>query len=163
MKIALGCDAYGLPLKDSIKEYLIYNKYNLQDFGVNDASDTTPYYTTAIKVAQQVSQGEFEKAILFCGTGMGMAIIANKQPGVYAAVCESTFAAEKSRSINNANILTLGSMVTTEAVAKDIVDVWLKTVFTVGWDPAIQQWLQNSMNDIDAIEESQFDTASHTH
>ena len=85
-----------------------------------------------------------------------MSIIANKHPGIYAAVCESTFAAEKSRSINNSNILTLGSMVTTEAVAKDIVDVWLKAEFTEGWDESIQEWLRNSMDDISSLEHKQF-------
>ncbi len=137
MKIAIGADSYGLPLKDSIKEYLISNDYEIEDYGVNDSSDLTPYYKIADDVAQRVRNGKFERAILICGTGMGMSIIANKHSGIYAAVCESTFAAEKCRSINNSNILTLGSMVTTEAVAKEIVDVWLKTEFTEGWDPSI--------------------------
>ncbi len=156
MKIAIGADSYGLPLKDPIKEYLISNDYEIKDYGVNDSSDLTPYYKIADDVAQRVRNGKFERAILICGTGMGMSIIANKHSRIYAAVCESTFAAEKSRSINNSNILTLGSMLTTDAVAKDIVDVWLKTEFTEGWDPSIQDWLKNSMDDISSFENKQF-------
>lgn len=156
MKIAIGADSYGLPLKEPIKEYLIKEGYEIIDYGVNEASDSTPYYHTADKIAKSICNDENDKAILFCGTGMGMAIMANKHPGIYAAVCESTFAAEKSRSINNSNILTLGAMVTTEAVAKDIVDVWLKTKFTEGWDESIQEWLENSMDDISSIEHKQF-------
>ncbi len=156
MKIAIGADLYGLPLKDSIKEYLISNDYEIKDYGVNDSSNNTPYYKIADDVAQCIRSGEFERAILICGTGMGMSIIANKHSGIYAAVCECTFAAEKSRSINNSNILTLGSMVTTEAVAKDIVAVWLKTEFMQGWDPSIRDWLKNSMDDISSFEHKQF-------
>lgn len=156
MKIAIGADSYGLPLKDSIKKYLASNNYEIQDFGVNDSSDPTPYYQTADEVSQRVSRGEFERAILICGTGMGMSIIANKHPGIYAAVCENTFSAEKSRSINNSNVLTLGSMVTTEMIAKDIVEVWLNTQFTEGWEPSIQDWLRNSMDDVSSLEQKQF-------
>lgn len=156
MKIAIGADSYGLSLKASVKEYLINKNYDVIDYGINDPSELTPYYNTADNVAKSVCNGEIDKAILVCGTGMGMSIIANKHPDVYAAVCESTFAAEKSRSINNANILTLGSMVTTEAVAKDIVDVWLKTEFTEGWNESIQEWLKNSMADISSLEQNQF-------
>jgi len=114
------------------------------------------YYNTADEVAQRISNGEFERAILVCGTGMGMSIIANKHPGIYAAVCESTFAAAKSRSINNSNILTLGAMVTTDAVAKDIIEVWLKTELTEGWEASLQEWLKNSMEDISSFEHKQF-------
>jgi len=156
MKIAIGADSYGFPLKQSVKEYLINKGYDVNDYGVNETSELTPYYNTADEVAKSVCNGENDRAILVCGTGMGMSIIANKHPGIYAAVCESTFAAEKSRSINNSNILTLGSMVTTEAVAKDIVDVWLKAEFTEGWDESIQEWLRNSMDDISSLEHKQF-------
>ena len=156
MKIAMGADLYGYPLKESAKAYLKSKDYEITDYGVHETSDPAAYYTIADKVAESLCKGEHDKAVLVCGTGMGMAIIANKHPGIYAAVCESTFAAEKARSINNSNILTLGSMVTTEAVARDIVDIWLTTRFTEGWDESIQAWLQNSMEDIASFERHQF-------
>lgn len=156
MKIAMGADLYGFPLKESVKAYLKSKDYKITDYGVHETSDPTPYYTTADKVAKSLGKGEHDKAVLVCGTGMGMAIIANKHPGIYAAVCESTFAAEKARSINNSNILTMGSMVTTAAVARDIVDIWLTTRFTEGWDETIQAWLKTSMGEIASIERHQF-------
>ncbi|MCI5157050.1 MAG: RpiB/LacA/LacB family sugar-phosphate isomerase [Candidatus Electrothrix sp. AUS1_2] len=156
MRIAVGADAYGLPLKDAVKKYLDEAGYEVKDFGVVDGSDATPYYQTADEVASSVANGDFDRGILVCGTGMGMAIIANKHPGVYAAVCESTFAAEKSRSINNANILKLGAMVTAEVLAREIAEVWLKTEFTQGWDAPLQEWLRNSMAEILSIEQQRF-------
>lgn len=156
MKIALASDNYGFYLKEAVKEFLIDNDYDVTDFGIENAEDSTPYYRKAAEIAQKVADYEYDRAILVCGTGMGMAIVANKHPGVYAAPCESVFAAEKSRSINNANILTLGGMLTTEYIAQDIVDVWLNTDFTEGWDESIQQWLEDSMDDIGVIEDSVF-------
>ena len=156
MRIAVGADAYGLPLKNAVKKYLNDAGYTVNDFGVDDSTNGTPYYQTADKVAVSIANGEFDRGILVCGTGMGMAIIANKHSGVYAAVCESTFAAEKSRSINNANILTLGAMVTAEVLATEIVQVWLKTEFTQGWDAPLQDWLKESMTEIYSIEQKCF-------
>ena len=154
--IAVGADSYGFPLKEAVKEYLHSQGYKVTDFGVNDAANTTPYYAVADQVARRIMEGEFDRGILVCGTGMGMSIIANKHQGIYAAVCESVFAAEKSRSINNSNILTLGAMVTTDVIAKTIVDVWLKTEFSEGWEPSIKDWLKNSLHDISSFERRQF-------
>jgi len=156
MNIALGADDYGFPLKQMIKEHLVGKAYTVQDIGVQSAQDDTPYYEIAGEVAKGIINKTFDRAILFCGTGMGMAIIANKYPGIYAAVCESAYSAEKSRSINNANILTLGAMVSTGPVAMEIVDVWLTTEFTQGWDLQAQDWLRNSMKDIATLEAKQF-------
>lgn len=156
MQLLMGADRLGFPLKAPMKAYLHNKGYIIEDVGVEHDQQSTPYYQIASQVAHKVAQGEVERAILICGTGMGMAIIANKHPGIYAAVCESQFAAEKSRSINNANILTLGALVTTEAVAKQIVDVWFSTKFTQGWEPEIQSWLIESMTDIVAFEQKAF-------
>lgn len=156
MKIAIGADSYGAPLKESIKDYLINNNYEYKDFGVSDSDDQVPYYSTASDVAKCMVNKEYDRAILVCGTGMGMAIIANKYPGIYAAVCENTFSAEKSRSINNSNVLTLGSMVTSSEEAAEIVSVWLNTEFTEGWDEPMQDWLRNALDDISSLEGKQF-------
>ncbi|NEQ06360.1 MAG: RpiB/LacA/LacB family sugar-phosphate isomerase [Moorea sp. SIO4E2] len=110
----------------------------------------------ASEVAQRVGSQQADRGILVCGTGMGMAIIANKHPGVYAAVCENTNAAEKSRSINNSKVLTLGGFITSPEVAVEIVDTWLTTEFKSGWEPPIQEWLENSIKDIAILENEQF-------
>ncbi|MCP5003329.1 MAG: RpiB/LacA/LacB family sugar-phosphate isomerase [Planctomycetes bacterium] len=156
MKIAIGADSYGYLLKNSIKEYLSNKDHEITDFGVGSPEEDTPYYVTANAVAKLVADKEFDRAVLVCGTGMGMSIIANKHSGAYAAVCETPFAAEKSRSINNSNILTLGSFITTDTMAKEIVDVWLRTTFTEGWETSMKEWLQKSMGDIASLECNQF-------
>jgi len=158
MKIALGADMYGFNLKEAIKNFLQDKGLELEDVGVNEPSGETPYYQVASEVARRVGSRQAERGILICGTGMGMAIIANKHPNVYAAVCENAYAAEKSRSINNANVLTLGGFITTPQVAQDIVDTWLSTKFTQGWEPSIQEWLENSMKDIAHMEKQQFES-----
>jgi len=156
IRIAMGADAYGFPLKEKVKAYLQDQGYAVEDCGVTEPSATTPYYEIAHDVAQRIVNRAFDRGILVCGTGMGMAIIANKHAGIYAAVCESPFAAEKSRSINHSNVLTLGALLTTDAVAQEIVAVWLKTEFTEGWEPAVQEWLRHSMPEIAAFERQQF-------
>lgn len=156
MKIALGADSYGFDLKQEVKKYLLDKGLEIEDIGVSDRNSETPYYQTASFVAQQVANHQVNRGILVCGTGMGMAIIANKHPGIYAAVCENAEAARMSRSINNSNILTLGGLVTTPQVAQEIVDTWLTTEFTQGWEFAVQEWLHNSMKDIAQLETQQF-------
>ena len=94
-----------------------------------------PYYMVAPVVAEKISVKEYERGILICGTGMGMAIVANKYPGVYAAVCENTYAAEKCRAINDANILTMGGWITADFAGCAIVDKFLNTAFTENTEP----------------------------
>jgi len=154
MKVVLGADPYGFNLKEVLKKHLQDKGVEVEDMGVSDTAKETPYYQVASEVAKQVGSHQAERGILVCGTGMGMAIIANKHSGVYAAVCENSYAAEKSRSINNSNVLTLGEFITTPEVAKEIVDTWLATEFTQGCEQT--EWLHNSMQDIAQIEKQEF-------
>jgi ribose 5-phosphate isomerase B len=156
MKIGIGADKYGFELKEAVKKHLQDKEIEVVDHGINNSEGESAYYNIASEVAGKVSSGEYEKAILVCGTGMGMAIIANKHPGVYAAVCENSKAAEKSRSINDSNVLTLGGLVTSPENAKEIVETWLSTEFTQGWDESIVDWLKNSKNEIREVEATQF-------
>lgn len=156
MKIFLGADSYGFDLKQAVKNYLLDQGLDVEDLGIKESNEQTPYYQTASKVARSVADGTGNRGILICGTGMGMAIIANKHQGIYAAVCENTEAARMSRSINNSNILTLGGFVTKPQIAQEILDIWLNTEFTEGWDSSIQNWLHNSMEDIAQIEVEKF-------
>lgn len=156
MKIVIGADSVGYPLKQVIKQHLIANQHEVEDIGVNSPDEDTPYYVTAHAAAESVMVKRFDRAILFCGTGMGMAIIANKHPGIYAAVCESPMSAETSRTINDANVLALGAFFLTETVAKKIVDVWLTAEFTEGWGGKIQEWLRDALKEIASFEKKQF-------
>jgi ribose 5-phosphate isomerase B len=155
MKIGLGADPFGLDLKEAVKQHLLTLGHTCVDLG-GTADEKRPYYEVAHELAKKVSSGECDRGILVCGTGMGMAIVANKHPNVYAAVCEDPSAATKARSINNANVLTLGGMVTAPYKAKEIVDAFLTTRFKSGWDDEIQAFLDRSVGEIQRIESEEF-------
>ena len=129
-RILIGSDLSGFSLKEAIRRHLEEKGWEIEDLGTQDLDHAHPYYEVAEQVASRISGEKGAKGILICGTGMGMAIVANKFPGVYAAVCENTFAAEKARAINDANILTLGGWITGEVSGCSIVDVFLSTDFT---------------------------------
>jgi len=156
MKIAIGADKLGYQLKEAVKVFLTKRGLEVEDWGVQNPEGEQAYYDVADEIAQAVSEKKYERAILVCGTGQGMAIIANKHPGVYAAVCENRFAAEKSRSINNSNILTRGGMITSPETAEQIIETWLETQFTQGWEKPIVDWLNGSMKDIQNLEKTRF-------
>ena len=155
-KVLIGCDSYGFRLKEAIKTHLHRRGLDVQDVGVHSETGDRAYYQVAAEVASRVSRREVERGILVCGTGMGMAIIANKTPGAYAAVCENPAAAKHARSINNANILTLGGTVTSVEKVAEIIDAWLDTEFAAGWDPPIKEFLRSSMGEIRLLEQSAF-------
>lgn len=150
MKIVVGSDDYGRCLAASVCQWLGKS----QELEILPGG--RPYYEVAWEAAQIVAQGQADRALLVCGSGMGMAIVANKAPGVYAAVCENVEAARKARSINNSNVLTLGEMVTSPELAQEIVKVWLDTPFATGWPSEIQGFLHNSMGRIAEIEKQSF-------
>ncbi|MCS7233194.1 MAG: uracil phosphoribosyltransferase [Synergistetes bacterium] len=130
-KIALGADHAGYRLKEEIKVFLSERNYSFEDFGTFNAKPVD-YPEIAIKVAISVASGEFSRGILFCGTGIGMSIVANKVPGVYASLCHDIFTARASRAHNNANILALGGRILAPELAKEIVREWLETPFEGG-------------------------------
>jgi ribose 5-phosphate isomerase B len=130
--IAVGSDCGGFLLKKEIIAYLEKNGYQYKDFGTFEESGSVDYPDFGQAVAEAVKNGLCEKGILVCGTGIGMAIAANKVPGIRAANCTDCFSARMSREHNNANILTLGERVTGKGLALEIVDTWLKAEFTGG-------------------------------
>ena len=128
MKIAIASDHGGFSLKEIIKKYLDELHYEYEDFGTT-SEEPVDYPDYALKVAKAVSENQFDKGILVCGTGIGMSIVANKFPGVRAALCYDTESARLSREHNYANVLTLGGRTTDPELAKEIVYVWLTTEF----------------------------------
>jgi ribose 5-phosphate isomerase B len=132
MKIAIGSDHAGLCLKERIKEYFEKDQdICFTDLGTN-STESVDYPDIAQLVAESVARGEHDYGILICGTGIGMAIAANKVPGIRAALCHDTFTARASREHNNANILTIGERVTGAGLACAIVDTWLNSSFQGG-------------------------------
>jgi ribose 5-phosphate isomerase B len=128
MKIAVGCDEAAYELKETIKKYLADQHHQVEDFGTFDNKPVL-YPDVAFAVAEKVAAGEFSRAILMCGTGIGMAICANKVPGVRAAQAHDTYSAERARASNDAQVLTMGARVIGPELAKSIVKTWLGAEF----------------------------------
>ncbi len=131
MNIVMGSDHYGLDLKNVIKEYIESQGHTVDDLGTC-THDPVAYPDIALKVAQDIADGKHERGILICGTGIGMAIVANKVPGVRAAQVQDIYQAERARKSNDAQIMTMGSQVLGPEVAKLLVDVWLRSEFAGG-------------------------------
>ena len=129
--IAVGSDHGGLALKEAVKSALAARGLEVDDFGT-DNGDSVDYPDFAEKVAGAVSRGEVELGILVCGTGIGMSIVANKYPGVRAALVTDVFMAQMAKEHNNANVLVLGGRVLDESLAVNMVNVWLDSVYEAG-------------------------------
>lgn len=131
MKIAIGCDHAGLALKNQIIPVLKSLDIEWKDYGTTD-EQSVDYPDFGEQVSRAVSVGESERGILICGTGIGMSIVANKFPGVRAALCHDSHSAEMSRRHNNANVLVLPGRAIDGRTASEIVNVWFSTAFEAG-------------------------------
>jgi len=131
MKVAMGSDHAGFELKEKIKKYLRNHGIEVIDFGTN-STESTDYPDYALKVSNEVSSGHFERGILVCWTGNGMAIASNKVKGIRAGLCLNERMAELTRQHNDANVLCLPSLFVNEEDSYKIVDKFLSTVFEGG-------------------------------
>lgn len=134
MKIAIGCDEAAFELKETIKRHLAQGcgaVVEIEDFGVY-STEPVDYPDIAEKVAEAVAGHRCDRGILLCGTGIGMCIVANKVPGVRAALCHDTYSAERAQKSNDAQVLTLGARVIGAELAKKIVDAWMAASFSGG-------------------------------
>ena len=129
--IIIGCDHAAYPLKEKVKDYLTSKGIDVEDVGTN-SEKSVDYPDFGKKVASMVSNGNFKRGILMCGTGIGMSMVANKFSHVRAALCTEPFSAEMSRRHNDSNILVMGGRMTGETLALEIVRVWLETPFDGG-------------------------------
>jgi ribose 5-phosphate isomerase B len=132
-ELVIGCDNAAVGLMKEIKAYLTSLGIPFQDMGVQSTEDDTPYPNIAQEVVDEILRSHHKKeGILICGTGIGMSITANKNPGIYAAVCHDTYSAERARLSNNTNILCMGARVVGPELAKKIVNEWLNLEFQGG-------------------------------
>ena len=129
--IALGSDHAGFPLKEAIKKYLESENIEYIDCGAYN-TDSCDYPIQAEKTCLKVVGGECDKAVLCCGTGIGISMAANKVKGIRAACCSDYFSAKYTRMHNNANVLCLGARIIDEKTAKSLVDTFLATEFLGG-------------------------------
>ena len=130
-KIIIGADHGGFRLKEELIAFLQKKGFAVTDAGTY-SEERVDYPDSAAAVARKVSRRSFKRGILICKSGIGNSIVANRFPGVRAALCYSVKAGRLSREHNDSNILVLGSMFTGPAVSKRIVDVWLSTAFAGG-------------------------------
>lgn len=130
-RIIVGGDHAGLGLKRALVESLTTGGYTVEDIGSHDES-STDYPDYARRVASKVANGDAPLGLLVCGTGVGMAIAANRHPGVRAVVCSEPFSAMMARRHNDANVLCLGARVVGGGLAQEILDVFLATAFEGG-------------------------------
>lgn len=129
--IAIGSDHAGFQYKEEIRAYLEGKGFKVKDFGTYSA-ESVDYCDFGIAVGRAVAAGECENGILFCGTGVGISISANKVKGIRAVVCSEPYSAKMARMHNDANILAMGSRVVGIELAKMIVDIWLEAEFEGG-------------------------------
>ena len=152
MKVLIGSDKSGFALKEGIKALLTEQGYEMEDMGTTDVDNPKRFCDVAPIVAGAVSRGQAERAILICGTGMGMAQVASMQKGVFAACCESVYAAKMCRAINNSNILCMGGWIVGFEMAAEMVKAFLTTEHTEGLEPWRQEFLQKALADVLALD-----------
>ncbi len=131
MVIAVGADHGGFELKEAVKKHLEARGIEYKDFGCY-STDSVDYPVVAKELGKAVAAGEFERGLLFCGTGIGISMAANKVKGIRAACCSDYFSAKYTRLHNDANVLCMGGRVVGAGLACELVDVFLDTEFEGG-------------------------------
>jgi len=131
MKIIIGSDHAGYPMKEKVKAHLSERGVQVEDVGAH-SEESVDYTDFGKRVAQKVSDGTFDRGILICGTGLGMSMVANRYRGVRAALANDLFSAIMSRRHNDSNILAMGGRLIGDTLAFQLVDTWLETPFDGG-------------------------------
>jgi len=132
MKILIASDGNGFELKENIKEYIKGLGHTMIDLGVERSDAEDLYPEIAQKLSLKIANGETDRGILICGTGIGMAMVANKVPGVRAACAHDPYSAERARKSNDAQILTMGAQIIAPSLARIILDHWFASEFSGG-------------------------------
>ena len=131
MKIAIACDHGAVALKNAVKAHLEAKGYQVADFGTH-TTDSCDYPDLIAPAAQAVANGECQRGIVMCTTGIGVSIVANKTPGIRCALLSDVVSARMTREHNDTNMMALGAGVVGQILALEIVDTWLNTEFSGG-------------------------------
>lgn len=134
-QVVIGCESSSLALKEAVKAHLTALGYQITDVGQQPGGEPVLYYTAAARVAEALQTGQYFRGIVFCGTGAGVSMIANKYRGVYCVACESVFTAEKISLINNANLLAMGARVVSHDMACEMAEKFLANTWCDGFTP----------------------------
>jgi|SRR5699024_443164 len=141
MKIGIGSDHNGFDFKEAIKDFLKDTEHEIVDFGCH-SKDEVDYPGVAAKIAQAVSDEELDRGIIICGTGIGVAITANKVPGVRAAQAHDTYSAERAQLSNNAQIITMGAQVIGHETGKKVVEAFINSHWAEGSKRKVDQIIE---------------------
>lgn len=152
MKFAIGSTKAGLSLKKELLGFLAEQGHEVDDLGMKEGGEFVPYYESAARVAKAVSDGDYAKAIIICGTGAGSVIVANKFKGVYAVHASCEYEASRAKIINDANVLVLAEWLTPPQHAKEMVKAWLGAEFGEGFTPKWVEFLRNGCEEVKKIE-----------
>ncbi|WP_342388801.1 ribose 5-phosphate isomerase B [Salinicoccus bachuensis] len=144
MKIGIGSDHNGFEMKEAVKHFIQEStEHELVDYGCHSCA-STDYPDVAFEVSEEISKGNLDRGILVCGTGIGVAIAANKYPGIRAATAHDVYSAERAQLSNNAQIITMGAQIIGEEVAKKVVEAYLNV-----------EWADGSKRKVDKIIEKE--------
>jgi len=152
MNIVVAADPFAIELKDSVIKHLTEAGHKVTDVGATKDKEIA-YYDAAVSACKVIQAGKADRGVLFCGTGMGMSIVANKFKGVTASCVESVYAAQMSRAINDSNVLTMGAMFIANWKANAMVDAWMKTKHTEGLE-GFADFLKQAVKKVDAVDQA---------
>lgn len=159
-EILVGADFAGFPLKEAVVEHLKSKGWKVTDIGVRSADEEDPemFHRIGLKVGAKISEKEFERALIFCGTGMGIHIAASKCPGVFSGVVESVPAALRAITGNNVNVLAMGAFYVAPQMGKDIADAYLGHYLGDGyeWWPNFYEFHKLACDELDAFDYEEF-------
>lgn len=159
-QILVGADFAGFPLKEAVVEHLKKKGWEVTDIGVRSSNEENPemFHRIGLKVGAKISEGEFERALVFCGTGMGIHIAASKCPGVHAGVVESVPAALRAITGNGVNVLAMGAFYVAPQMGKDIADAYLGAELGSGyeWWPNFYEFHKLAIDELNAFNYEEF-------
>ena len=148
MKLVIAADPFAAELKTALVEHLAGRRIDVLTVA---GDDNMPYYESGAIAAKMVQQHEADGAILLCGTGAGMSIVANKFAGITAVCVESAFAAGRAKAINRANVLTLGAMIVGKTMACAMADAWIDTKYNEGLED-LSEFLDTAAEAVNGID-----------
>ncbi|WP_337969697.1 ribose 5-phosphate isomerase B [Virgibacillus salexigens] len=142
MKIGIGSDHNGFELKEAIKEFISSTEHEEVDYGCHSCN-AVDYPDVAFDVSKAISEGDLDRGILICGTGIGVCIAANKYPGIRAALAHDTYSAERAQLSNNAQILTMGAQIIGVELGKKVVESYLNAEWANGSKRKVDKIIEN--------------------
>lgn len=147
-RVIIGADVAGFDLKEAVKAHLIQKRYDIVDVGMTEKEQTIPFQEVGFRVGRAVSKGEFERGLLFCGSGMGIHLAAAKFPGVLCAVCESVPAAKRCVIANRCNILAMGGFYVAPYTGCQMAEEFLSSNFGDGQTERFVAFHEKAYQDI---------------